>query len=153
MRPAYFIFCYDALVETHSKTRDDFSCGGIVLDATKNKILLVKVENLSKAAVWTFPKGHPKKNESDTDAALREVKEETGWECRVVKHLIDIDYFYVHDKIRTHKTVRWFLMEPVKKTGNFNPGEILDCEWADGPEARKRISYESDKKLLTTMGF
>lgn len=103
--------------------------------------------------VWTFPKGHPENKESDTEAALREVKEETGWDCRVLKPLIDIDYFYTHEQVKTHKTVRWFLMEPVQKTGGFNPGEILDCEWADKTEARKRITYESDRKLLQAIGF
>ena len=130
------------------QTKKDFSCGGVVLDARQGRVLLVKVENFSKAHVWTFPKGHPEANESDTEAALREVQEETGWECRVVKPMIDVAYFYVRDGVRFHKTVRWFLMEPVKKTGTFCEPEVLDCQWFSVEDAKARVSYDSDKKLL-----
>jgi 8-oxo-dGTP pyrophosphatase MutT (NUDIX family) len=135
------------------KIKRDFSCGGLVWDPNEEKILLVQVENLQKKKVWTFPKGHPEKKESDTEAALREVLEETGWECKIVRPLIDVDYFYVHEGTRTHKTVRWFLMEPVKKTGKFAEGEILDCAWVSPTEAKVRITYDSDKKLLSTLGY
>ena len=103
--------------------------------------------------VWTFPKGHPEKGESDEDAALREVREETGWECRVVKPLIDVDYFYTHGKVKTHKTVRWFLMEPLKQIGGFDPVEIVECAWMNPQEARQNVTYDSDKKLLDAIGF
>lgn len=133
--------------------RDDFSCGGVVVDPSKNQLLLIRVENLSKAVVWTFPKGHPEKGETDTVAALREVREETGWECRVTKPLMDVDYYFVHNNAKTHKVVRWFLMEPIQKVGDFNPVEIKGCEWVSPAEARKRISYESDQKLLAHLNY
>jgi 8-oxo-dGTP pyrophosphatase MutT (NUDIX family) len=133
--------------------RNDFSCGGVVLDRSQNKLLLIKVENLSKTVVWTFPKGHPEKGETDIQAALREVVEETGWECRVVESLLDVDYFFVHENVRTHKTVRWFLMEPVKKVGEFNPGEIKGCEWVSPEEAGRLVVYESDHKILKRLGY
>ena len=112
---------------------------------------MVQVENLSGAMVWTFPKGHPEKGEGDTAAALREVREETGWECQIERLLMDLDYYYTHNNIKTHKTVRWFLMGPLKKSGDFDPVEIKACEWVSLSEARKRISYESDQKLLEAL--
>ncbi len=133
--------------------KTDFSCGGVVWDSKERRILIVKVENLAKAQIWTFPKGHPEKGESDQDAALREVQEETGWECRIVKPLIDVSYYYIDNGIRYHKTVRWYLMEPVKKTGEFMEDEILECEWVSVPEAKKRVTYDSDRKLLAHLGF
>lgn len=135
-------------MKTPFRSRSDFSCGGLVVDPSNKNVLVVKVESLAKTIVWTFPKGHPERNESDTEAALREVREETGWECRILKQLIDVDYYFVHENVRTHKTVRWFLMEPVKKAGDFNKGEILDCEWVDWNEAERRVTYDSDKTLL-----
>ncbi len=94
------------------ETRKDFSCGGLVA-GTDGRLLIVEVENLSGARVWTFPKGHPEKGESDETAALREVHEETGWECRIVRPILDVDYFFMNDGVRFHKVVRWFLMEPI----------------------------------------
>ncbi len=129
------------------ETKQDFSCGGIVVGADK-QLLIVEVENLSGARVWTFPKGHPEKGETDEMAALREVHEETGWQCRVLKPLTDVDYFFVKDGVRFHKVVRWFVMEPVIENGKPMEGEILRCRWASPAEARSLITYASDFKLL-----
>ena len=57
----------------------------------KMKLLMVKVKNLKGQIVWTFPKGHIEKGESVEDAALREVTEETGWKCRILR--VDGSYF------------------------------------------------------------
>ncbi len=140
-------------MKEQSPVREDFSCGGVVLDQSKNLLLMIQVENLSRSVVWTFPKGHPEKGETETEAALREVLEETGWECRVTKPLMDVDYYFVHDNVKTHKVVRWFLMEPIQKTGEFNPVEVKGCEWVSPSEAKKWISYESDQKLLAQLDY
>jgi len=130
------------------KAKTDFSAGGVVWDPTRKKVLLVRVENLSGQRVWTFPKGHPEPGESDPEAALREVREETGWQCEIVKTITDVHYWYVHNGIRTSKTVRWFLMKPLEEVGAFDPGEILECRWGDLEEAEGLTSYRSDKDLL-----
>lgn len=129
-------------------TQKDFSCGGVVFDANEQKLLLVLVENLAGAQVWTFPKGHPEPGETDEQAALREVKEETGWDCEIERSMMDVDYFYMRKGIRYHKVVRWYLMKPVRKTGTFAEGEILDSQWLTPTEAKKRISYDTDVKLM-----
>jgi 8-oxo-dGTP pyrophosphatase MutT (NUDIX family) len=131
----------------------DFSCGGVVWDQPQDRLLLVQVENLAGNRVWTFPKGHPEPNESDTDAALREVREETGWRCQVVRPITDVDYFYTRNGQRYHKLVRWFLMAPEQKVGDFAPNEILDCQWLDVPEAKRRVLYDSEKTLLRHLGL
>ena len=130
------------------ETKNDFSCGGVVWDEIRKEVLLIYTENLTKTRVWTFPKGHPELGESDQQAALREVREETGWQCDVVKALYDATYWYVRNQVRFHKTVRWFLMKPVKKTGEFNTQEVLECQWCSFSKAQELISYESDKSLL-----
>lgn len=126
----------------------DFSCGGVVWNAETNQMLVVRVENLAGKKVWTFPKGHPEKEELDEAAALREVQEETGWLCSIEKPLMDIQYSYVHKKNKVNKTVRWFLMSPVKKVGEPQPEEVLECKWIDEDGAKKLLIYESDLKLL-----
>ena len=133
------------------QTKKDFSCGGVVIDPSDNRFLVVEVENLAGAHVWTFPKGHPENGESDEDAALREVREETGWQCRVVRALSDMSYYFVRDGVRYHKTVRWFLMEPVEKVGEPMEGEILECRWVFPDEVKSLLTYPTDLKLLDTL--
>ena len=133
------------------ETRKDFSCGGVVT-GPDGRLLLVEVENLSGAHVWTFPKGHPERGEDDEQAALREVLEETGWECRVTGTLTDVDYFFVREGVRYHKMVRWFRMEPLKESGKPMEGEILTCRWVSVPDARRMLTYPTDFKLLEKLG-
>ncbi len=117
-------------------------------DASQEKLLMVKVENLAGTRVWTFPKGHPEKGESDEETALREVREETGWTCEIKEPLMDVHYFYTRSGVTYHKTVTWFLMAPVKQTGTFDPKEILESDWSTLANAEKRVQYGSDKNLL-----
>ena len=49
------------------------SAGGIILNK-ENKIAMVEQRN----DIWSLPKGHLEKNESELDAAIREIHEETG---------------------------------------------------------------------------
>lgn len=126
----------------------DFSCGGVVWDPAEARLLLVRVENLAKQKVWTFPKGHPEKEELDEAAALREVREETGWRCEIEKPLMDVQYSFAREGIKVNKTVRWFLMTPVEKVGEPQPEEVLEATWCDLDSAKKRLTYETDLKLL-----
>ena len=127
--------------------KTDFSTGGVVWDAEEKKVLLIRVEGLS-GPVWTFPKGHPEAGESDEQAAVREVREETGWVCEVVKQLTDVSYKYSHEKILYHKTVRWFLMSPRENLGKFDVEEVVEIKWVNAEEAAALVSYGSDKELL-----
>lgn len=126
----------------------DFSCGGIVWDAERSQVLLVFVENLSKKKVWTFPKGHPEKEEMDEQAALREVREETGWKCEIETPLMDVQYSFTRGSVKINKTVRWFFMRPSEQVGKPQPEEILDTRWVTLDEAKKLLTYETDLKLL-----
>jgi 8-oxo-dGTP diphosphatase len=126
----------------------DFSAGGVVWDKSANKILLIRVENLSGGQAWTFPKGHPEADETAERAALREVREETGWVCRVTGPLTDVFYRYTHDNVVFKKTVRWFLMTPIENIGAFDGDEVLEVRWVTMDEALAMVSYGSDKELL-----
>lgn len=121
------------------------------MDAKKKKILMVRVKNLSKKRVWTFPKGHPEGAETDREAALREVQEETGWKCQVIKPISFVHYDYRDKNILFQKSVRWFLMKSIRRTGSFDPKEILECQWIKIDEAAQRVKYDSDKGLLVQL--
>ena len=109
---------------------------------------MVYVENLQKEKRWTFPKGHPENKETPEEAALREVREETGWACQIQEPLTEVEYFFTHKKVRYRKRVKWFLMKPLQKQGVFQEGEILDCQWFSLSEAEKNARYPSDQTLL-----
>src|SRR5262245_37914458 len=135
---------YENTMSKTTKIKRDFSCGGLVWDPEAERVLLVQVENLQRKRVWTFPKGHPEGQELDEAAALREVLEETGWQCEILKPVMDTQYSYTHKNIKVNKTVRWFLMRPIQQTGTAHPEEIVEARWVDLDQAKKMIIYESD---------
>ena len=131
------------------KTQFEFSAGGIVVDGSK--LLMVKVENLEGQVLWTFPKGHIEKGENLEDAALREVQEETGYRCAIVKPFDRVQYWFKRENKLTRKTVNWFLMRPLEKTGECDATEILEARWFPFGEAQNLAKYRSDKRLLSKL--
>ncbi len=129
-----------------SKTSFEFSAGGIVQDV--DKLLMVKVENLEGQKIWTFPKGHIEEGETAETAALREVEEETGYRCAIVSPFDKIQYWFKRGRKLTKKSVVWFLMKPLEKTGTHDPEEILEAKWLTMSQAESVARYQSDKKIL-----
>lgn len=132
----------------------EYSAGGLVRrnrGQDEPEVLMVKVKNLLGRIVWTLPKGHIEKEETAQETAVREVREETGWECRVVKELPKAKYWFRRGDGLVRKTVRWFEMEPVRIAGRPDAQEILSVAWLPLSEARRRAVYRSDRKLLAAL--
>lgn len=125
----------------------EYSAGGVAVNK-QGRLLMVKVKNLKGDIVWTFPKGHVEKGEKSEETAVREVREETGWECRIVEPLDTVTYWFKWNSDLIRKAVRWFLMKPVKHVSEHDELEIIGVEWVDQKEAVMRATYPSDKKLL-----
>ncbi|OGS45002.1 MAG: hypothetical protein A2539_04340 [Elusimicrobia bacterium RIFOXYD2_FULL_34_15] len=123
----------------------EFSAGGIIIES--GKILLVKVKNLSGKIRWTFPKGHIEKGETVEQTAKREVLEETGYNCEIIKSLGETKYNFYRGKDFVYKKVKWFLMKPVEKLGKHDD-EIMTTRWANITEMKKYLKYKSDLQLL-----
>lgn len=129
--------------------REEVSAGGIVMGP--DGLLMIKVKNLEGSVLWTFPKGHVEAGETPTDAALREVLEETGWKCRVIGRLGEVRYKFKRDFRWTHKVVHWFYMAPETRLGRSDPDEVLDCRWYSLSEAAGLVEYKSDKSILAML--
>lgn len=100
---------------------------------------------------WSFPKGKLDEDESLEEAAIREVREETGLRSRIVRKLSVARYDYrTADGSRKPKAVHYYLMEPVKgKLRSSFDEEIDSVEWVPVQEAASRLSYEFDRALLS----
>jgi 8-oxo-dGTP diphosphatase len=97
---------------------------------------------------WGLPKGAVSEGETSEAAALREVREETGIEARIVKRLDTIEYFFRVGDTLIHKSVDFYLMQYV--AGELEPqlSEVDDVEWVELSAALRRASFDSERKLL-----
>ncbi len=121
------------------------SAGGVVVDG--GRVLLIRARNLKGEPVWTLPKGLMEPGEDPQAAALREVQEETGYVCRIERELPRSQYWFRRDGTLVKKTVHWYLMHPVEKVGEHD-WEVEEVAWVPLEEARKRVTYRSDRALL-----
>jgi 8-oxo-dGTP diphosphatase len=93
---------------------------------------------------WSLPKGKLGPGESEADAAMREVLEETGFSCELGQEIGQISYF---DRDDVRKVVRYWEMRPV--SGSFAPNdEVDDARWVSIDEALDLLSYERDRALV-----
>jgi len=115
------------------------AAGGVV--CRDGNVLLV---HRPKYDDWTFPKGKAERGESDEACALREVREETGLECRLLDELAATEYV---DSRGRPKRVRWWRMHVVG--GDFMPtDEVDEIRWLASADAAQLLTYGRDLALL-----
>lgn len=133
--------------EGKRKTRNEHSSGGAVL-TVRNGIPHVALIATRGRTRWGLPKGAVGEGETSEQAAVREVREETGLDAEIVKLLDTIEYFFRAGDTLIHKRVDFYLMRYV--AGELTPqlSEVDDVEWVELSEAISRASFESEKKLL-----
>ena len=117
------------------------AAGGVVLDGDGRVVLVHRPQYDD----WTLPKGKLDAGESFENAALREVEEETGLRCRLVRELPSIEY---PDAKGRRKIVRYWLMEIDADVG-FVPGDEVDeLRRLPPDEALQLLTYDRDHDVL-----
>ena len=123
------------------------AAGGVLIRRSKDGWLEVAVVHRPGREDWSFPKGKLEPGESFEDGALREVDEETGLRCHLVRFLGHTQY---RDRKERPKIVAYWLMEPVD--GRFRPNDEVDeLRWLPPAEADRLLSYDRDRELLLSV--
>lgn len=97
---------------------------------------------------WVLPKGTPDDGESAEQTALREVAEETGLDVRILSRIGAIEYFFTQDGTRIHKTVHFFLMEPIGGSLDAHDHEFEDVRWVPLEQASTLLTFPTERQIV-----
>ncbi|MBI3746696.1 MAG: NUDIX hydrolase [Chloroflexi bacterium] len=136
------------------RTTTATSAGGIVYTVDGGRPYLViglrRREGDRRGGTWTLPKGTPDPGETIEATAIREVREESGLQVRIVEPLPSISYRFMQDGTRIHKTVHYFLMEPTGGDLANHDREFEQVRWVAFDEAPGILTFETERALVAT---
>jgi len=133
---------------TRARAQRETSAGGVVYRLHDGRALFLLIKDSYQN--WGFPKGHLESGERAEDAALREVREETGIDDLALCGQIEtIDWYFRFRGQLIHKVCHFYLMQTSQATTNPQHAEgITACRWVEYDEARSAISYANARKVL-----
>ena len=133
---------------TRARAQRETSAGGVVYRLHEGGALFLLIRDSYQN--WGFPKGHLESGERAEEAALREVREETGIDDLALRGRIEtIDWYFRFRGQLIHKVCHFYLMETGQATTNPQRAEgITACRWVAYDDARSAISYANARKVL-----
>lgn len=133
-------------MEFHTPTEVVQAAGGLVIRRHAARLQIALVHRPVQQD-WSYPKGKLEVGETYEDAAQREVLEETGLVCRLVRFIGHTQYT---DRKGRPKLVAYWVMAPEAGTFAAND-EVDELRWVDVDDAGALLSYEHDRELLAVV--
>jgi 8-oxo-dGTP pyrophosphatase MutT (NUDIX family) len=136
--------------------RREFSAGGVLVRSIRGRRHLAAIRPQGRSGIWALPKGKIDPGESAVDAALREVREETGVEGRLVEKLGDIRYTYTatwegSEGERIFKVVSFFLLTAGRgRIDDIDEAiriEVDEARWLPLDEAPRLLTHKGEREM------
>jgi 8-oxo-dGTP pyrophosphatase MutT (NUDIX family) len=134
------------------RTVRETSAGGLVIDGIERPrreqvaALIGRVDRRGRM-LWSLPKGHIEQGETAEQTAVREVAEETGIRGDVLAALGSIDYWFVTEGRRVHKTVHHYLLRSCGGELCDEDLEVTEVAWVPVIELPDRLAYADERRL------
>jgi 8-oxo-dGTP pyrophosphatase MutT (NUDIX family) len=123
------------------------SAGGVVVRGDEVVVIVPTRRDAQGNRVLALPKGHVDPGETPDRTALREVREETGVDARIVEKLGDVRYFYQREGKRIFKRVTFYLLAYRGGSLEDHDDEVEHARWMALAEAAEALSYEGEREM------
>jgi len=133
-------------MEISASTEVVQAAGGLVVRRRAGQLELVVVHRPEQTD-WSFPKGKLDEGETYEQAALREVFEETGLRCELLRFIGHTEYT---DRKGRPKVVAYWVMAALEGSFALND-EVDELRWLSIVDAQQLLSYERDRELLAVL--
>jgi 8-oxo-dGTP pyrophosphatase MutT (NUDIX family) len=132
----------------------EFSAGGVVVRTIAGRPHVAAIRPQGrKPGHWALPKGAIDPGESPAETAVREVREETGVEGRLVEKLGDVKYAYTWEGDRIFKVVSFFLLRAGRgRIGEIEEAmrvEVAEAQWLPLEDAPRLLAYGGEREMVT----
>jgi len=117
--------------------------GGVVYVVQNDEPHYLIVRDRKSGTEWVLPKGHIEDDEGHGEAALREVREETGVVACLTAFVAHVDYF-TGSPVQAVRA-KFYLMQQVYKTA---ASESRDTAWLPFEEAMVQLTHLESKYIL-----
>ena len=134
-----------------SKLLHQISAGGVVFKKTNSSVQFCLIGRRKNGTiVWCLPKGHVERGEELSEAAVREIREETGLAGPILSPLTSIRYkfFDLESRKLISKTVYFFLVRYAEGKTSDHDDEVECVRWFAIPEALKCVEYPGERRVL-----
>jgi len=125
----------------------EFSAGGVVVRDGQCVVIVPTRRAADGGKVLALPKGHPDDGETAPDAAVREVREETGVEAELVEKLGDVHYHYSRRGRRIAKVVSFYLLAYRDGALDDHDHEVEHARWMPLAEATRQLTYPGERDM------
>ena len=127
---------------------EERSAGGVVVKGGDVLVVVPTRRAADGSRVLALPKGHLDGNETDEQAAAREVREEGGVEAELIGSLGDVRYHYRREGRLISKRVRFFLFRFRSGSPADHDHEIEDARWLPMEQAIRELTYPGEREMV-----
>ena len=115
--------------------------GGIVFQQRQGEIFFLIVRAKPDPSQWVIPKGHIEAGESPEAAAVREIREETGVQAKIIATLGTLNFTYRQKQIHT-------ILYLLEYLGETTPMEERERHWGLYEEIHNLLTFADTREML-----